>query len=1113
MSEIRAWLESIGCGRYADAFEQNDITLELIGDLADEDLKELGLSIGDRKRFKRAAAALAPAAPDTPAPDTPARDTPAPDTPAPDSPEPERHAAHHSAHAERRRLTVMFVDLVGSTDLAGRLDPEEWGEVLRAYQDTVAGLVTRFEGHVAQYLGDGMLCYFGWPKAMEDAAERAVEAGLEIVESVNRLRTGAGAGKETLACRIGIATGQVVVGEFVVRGDSADEAAIGEVMNFAARLQAFAGTGQVVISEATRRLIGNAFILEPLGEHAFKGIAARQTIYAVVSSNPEHDRFAGREGLTTGAIVGRESELALLLDRWALAKEGRGQVVNLVGEAGIGKSRICRALFEALGNEPCRRIKYQCSPYLRDTALWPVINRIIAATGIQKDDTNDQRLDKLERLFHEVGETDGKRIAVIAEAIGLDAEARYGPLDMSPAARRAATFSILSSNIVALSKREPVLILLEDAHWADPTTLELIATIIDRLESERIMLLVTSRPEGDVILSERDCVTTINLGRLDRKGVAEIIERLGAGRLPPEMIEAVIERTDGVPLFVEELTKAMIESGEMTVPASLHDTLMSRLDRLPEVKEVAQIASVFGRDFEADPVASVAELSRQRVIEALDALRKVELVFSRIGGDDHFSFKHALVRDAAYESLLNRRRQEIHGRILDVLRESEAAMPGVLAQHAAEARRFDDAVHYGRLAAEQALRRPAYAEAIAHLEAALGVLDGLPPSETTLAERKRLLLLSGQARIAHFGYAHESTVATFAEIERIARQTGDRVLLVEGLYGRWAGHYVPGRLPPALEVADTICEVSTEANDTLARALGHRLRGTVLTMMGRVEAADTALDEADRLYDPAHHRRHASRFGQDVGIASRCYRIGGLVLGGRFDSAAALARRVLADLEGVNHAHTQGYALGHLALFLSAAEILPLGAEVAERCVAVSERDRMPLWSALGRASLAMAHVREGRAGEALPELRDALETLQRLKFTVFRPLLVPSYALALGWSGQVSTAATLLAETREVVEANEARYSEAEIAAAEGQLRQLAGDAAGAEARHAHALERARSLGHLLWELRAAESLEALMRETGRAEEGRRLLAAVIARFEEGHALPLLQRVGRTIA
>jgi class 3 adenylate cyclase/tetratricopeptide (TPR) repeat protein len=1090
MIDLDKWLEGIGCGSYSDAFRESGITADLLGELTGDDLKELGLNLGDRKRFLRAVAQMS--------------DETAPVTAVPSPPS---ESLHHT-HAERRRLTVMFVDLIGSTALSSRLDPEEWSEVIHEYQDAVAGVATRFGGHIAQYLGDGVLCYFGWPRALEDAAERAVGAGLAIKAAVAKVKSC----NEPLACRVGVATGLVVVGDLIGRGTSQENTAIGDTPNFAARLQEFAKAGQVVISESTKRLLGSAFMFEPLGARSFKGLPGQHEVYAVLEGDPAHDRFSARSGHSVGAMVGREHELALLLDRWSLSKAGEGQAIMLAGEAGIGKSRICRALFDALSPESYLRIRYQCSPYHRDTALWPVIHQITAVSGIEQTDTNDEKLDRLEASLSQAGEPDNNSIAMIADLLGIEVEGRYGAIDLSPPARRAATFAALVDQIVGLSQREPVLMLVEDAHWCDPTTLELMNIVIDRIDRERVMLLVTNRPENQPELPALPHITNLTLNRLGRSGVEAIVARLGGDKLPQSAVTAIIERTDGVPLFVEELTKALIESGEISVPASLHDTLMARLDRLPEVKEVAQIASVMGREFDADPLAQIAALSQQKIATALDNLRHVELVFPRGGKTGRYIFKHALVRDAAYESLLNRRRQEVHGRIFDVLRENEQTMPAVLANHASEAGRLKEAVEYGRIAAEEALHRPAYAEAITHLEAALGVLAMMEPSEAVQRERIQLLLLAGQARIAHYGYAAESTVATYAEIESIARGIGDKDLLIEGLYGRWAGHYVPGRNPIALEIADTICEVSTQVEDQLAHALGHRLRGTVLTMMGRVDEATMALGAVDEHYDPELHVQFASRFGQDVGVARDCYMTGVLTLSGRFDAAADLGQKILRDLDKVNHTHTAGYALGHLACFLCAAEIEPLGVEVAEKCIEIGERNRMPLWAALGHASLSMARVNEGHDAEAIPEFSEALEMLSKLNFDVFRTTLLPAHALALARTGNFTAAAAHLAEARALMEEHDGRFSEPEISRVDGQLAVLQRNNIKAKACFEHALGRAQNLGHLLWELRAAEDLAAMLRWEEEHDQARNLLVSVYSRFTEGHSFPLLQRVARSI-
>lgn len=1089
MVVLEEWLQSCGCGSYIEAFRDSGVTADLLGELSSEDLKELGLSLGDRKRFMRAAAQL---------PGEPTQGTGVQGQ----SPE-----AVDQTHAERRRLTVMFVDLIGSTALSSRLDPEEMSEVIHSYQDAVAGVVTRFEGHIAQYLGDGVLCYFGWPRALEDAAERAVGAGLAIKDAVAKVT----ACSEPLTCRVGIATGLVVVGEMTVGGISHENTAIGDTPNFAARLQGYAKAGQVVISESTKQLLGAAFTIEPLGARSFKGLPGQHKVYAVLGGDPAHDRFLARAGQSVGTMIGRDHELAMLMDRWSLSKDGEGQGIILTGEAGIGKSRICRALSDKLSRDDYFRVRYQCSPYYRDTAFWPAIHQLIEASGIAQVETNDEKLDRLEELLLQAGQIDNTSFAIFGELLGLDTVKRYGPVNLSPSAKRAATFTALVDQVVGLSSQKPVLVLVEDAHWCDPTTVELINLLIDRIATERIMLLITCRHEKKPEFPSFSHFTTLALNRLGRSGVEEIVAHLGGDKLPQSTISAIIERTDGVPLFVEELTKALIESGNMSVPASLHDTLMARLDRLPEVKNIAQIASVVGREFDSDPLAQVAVLSQQKVATALENLRRVELVFPR-GSTGHYIFKHALVRDAAYESILNRRRQEIHGRIFDVLLENEQTMPGVLANHAAEAGRLKEAVKYGRLAAEEALRRPAYAEAITHLESALGVLAMQEPSEEVQRERIQLLLLTGQARIAHYGYAAQSTVDTYAEIEQIAREIGDKELLIEGLYGRWAGHYVPGRNPVALEVADKIHEASEKVEDQLARALGHRLRGTVLTMMGRVDDATTALSAVNEHYNPELHASFASRFGQDVGIARDCYMTGVLTLSGRFDSAAEMAQKILRDLDEVNHAHTTGYALGHLACFLCAAEIEPLGIEIAGKCIEIGERDRMPLWAALGHASISMAKVNEGHDAEAIPEFSNALDMLSELDFGVFRTILLPAHALALARTGNFTAAAAHLAEARGLMEENDARFSEPELSRVEGQLAVLQRNNIKAKSCFEHAIGRAQNLGHLSWELRATEDLAAMLRWEEDFDQAREILETTHAKFHEGHGFPLLQRVALAI-
>ncbi len=562
--EIEAWLDQLGLSAYAAAFRENDVDLRALPHLDQADLKELGVSLGHRKILLSAIASLnvAPAAP-----------------------------AEDRGEAERRQLTVMFVDLVGSTDLSGRLDPEEMRDVITGYQNTVAGVVTRFDGHVAKYMGDGVLCYFGWPTAHEDDAERAARAGLEVMRAMTGMQAPNG---EALAARAGIATGLVVVGDLVGEGAAQEEAVVGATPNLAARVQGLAAPGQVVVAEATRRLLGDVFDLVDLGVHELKGVAGKTPAFAVAGERAVESRFEARSTKAVSAMVGRDNELALIRERWARAEGSEGQLVLLTGEAGIGKSRITRAVLDAVAERSHVRVSYQCSPYHADSSLHPAIQQLAFAAGFQPGDSNDDRLDRLEALIP------AETAPLMAAMMGLEGEARYGPLGLAPADQRARTLQALVDQLLALAADRPALFIVEDAHWIDATTLELIELCLDQIADARILLLVTARPSFDHAFGGHPIVTRLALNRLGREQIRAIVGKLTGGKtLPEELVEEIASKTDGVPLFVEELTKTVLESGQLTetdtaftlnaplshlaIPATLHDSLMARLDRLQPV--------------------------------------------------------------------------------------------------------------------------------------------------------------------------------------------------------------------------------------------------------------------------------------------------------------------------------------------------------------------------------------------------------------------------------------------------------------------------------------------------------------------------------------------------
>jgi len=646
--DIAGWLRSLGLEQYEAAFRDNAITEKVLPNLTAEDLKDLGVGMVGHRRILLDAITLLRA-------DLNGKAAP-PETVS-TCPKPSQETA------ERRQVTVMFSDLVGSTALSARMDPEDLREVIAAYQKCVAETVQRFGGFVAKYMGDGVLVYFGYPQAHEDDAERAARAGLEVVTSVAALKA-----PTPLKTRVGIATGMVVVGDLVGSGEAQERGIVGETPNLAARLQGIAEPNTVVIAEGTRKLLGNLFELQDLGAKEIKGIMEPVRAWAALRASSVESRFEALHASGLTVLVGREEELDLLLRRWSKAKAAEGQVVLLSGEAGIGKSRLTVALMERLGSEPHTRLRYFCSPQHTDSALYPVIGQMERAAGLMHDDTPEAKLDKLGTLLAQTL-TDKQEAALFAEMLTLPNDGRYATVELTPEQRRRRTLEALVSQMEALASQNPVLMIFEDAHWADPTSLEAFGRIVDRLRTLRALLIVTFRPEFDPPWIGRPYVTALTINRLAERDINAMIEGvIGNKPLPANIRQDIIERTDGIPLFVEEMTKAVLEaeslgavehlaaavpSSALAVPASLQASLMARLDRLGSAKEVAQIGAAVGREFSHALLAAVARKPAEEVRLALERLIAAGLLF-RQGAPPHASylFKHALVQDAAYGTLL-----------------------------------------------------------------------------------------------------------------------------------------------------------------------------------------------------------------------------------------------------------------------------------------------------------------------------------------------------------------------------------------------------------------------------------------------------------------------------
>ena len=621
--------------------------------------------------------------------------------------------------------------MVGSTALSGEVDPELLGGLIRRYQDATAGAIGRFGGFVAKFMGDGVLAYFGFPQAFEDAAERSVRAAIGILAEVGGIQRPDGA---RVQARVGIATGLVVVGEIVGTGTAQERTIVGETPNLAARLQALAVPDTILISETTHNLLGGLFELERTGEHELKGFARPVPAWRVVGEAAIVTRFAASRTGGGTPLIGRAHEMGLMLDRWRLAAQGEGQIVTLIGEAGIGKSRSLEALQEAIAAEPHGLIHLQCSPYHTDSALYPVTQHISRTAGFATADSPGTRIEKLGALFSRRSASDADAIPLLAELLSIpDAPAALSTL--TPAQRKAATIALLVDEIVRLGEAKPMLLILEDAHWIDATTLEMLTRISDSIAQARLFVLVTARPDFVAPWLARPHSTLLTLGRLGRAECAELIAGVAASHgLSAETVAAIVAKTDGVPLFAEELTKSVMESaGEdsAAVPATLKDSLMARLDRLGEARDVAQIAAVIGRQFAFALLDAVAPKHGAELETALAKLVAAGIVFPEGRGPERsFSFKHALVRDAAYESLLLGRRREWHQRIALALEERfpelAANEPELLAQHFGEAGLIDRACDYRMRAGDRALSRSAYQEALAHFSAGLKLADTSP---------------------------------------------------------------------------------------------------------------------------------------------------------------------------------------------------------------------------------------------------------------------------------------------------------------------------------------------------------------------------------------------------
>jgi class 3 adenylate cyclase/predicted ATPase len=1094
--DIVVWLRSLGLGTYEALFHENDIDEKVLLTLTAEDLKELGVtSFGHRRKLLDAIAALrgdasgrAPSVDPSSAPSAPPED-----------------------RAERRQVTVMFSDLVGSTALSTRMDPEDLREVISAYQKCVAETVQRFGGFVAKYMGDGVLIYFGYPQAHEDDAERAVRAGLELVAAVGGLKTHA-----PLQTRVGIATGLVVVGDLIGSGEAQERGIVGETPNLAARLQGIAEPNSVVIAESTRKLLGNLFELTDLGAQDIKGISGAVRTWVALRPASVESRFEAFHAGGVTELVGRDEELDLLMRRWHQAKSGEGRVVLISGEPGIGKSRLTAALSEAIEGEPLTGLRCFCSPHHQDSALYPFIDQLERAAGFARDDTAVQKLEKLRRLL--ASGADDDEIELLAELLSLPSSA--ADLNFSPQRKRRKVFEAFLHQLEALARTRPVLMVFEDAHWIDPSSRELLDLTLDRVPGLDVLLVVTFRPEFEHGWSGQPHVSILALNRLGEGDGAALVERLaGNAGLSHEIVEEIVERADGVPLFVEELTRAVLESADrdnrvdavlgasplpnLAIPATLHASLMARLDRLgPVAKEVAQIGAVIGREFAYEQIAPVAQCPEKQLRTALDQLSDAGLLFCR-GTPPHASylFKHALVQDTAYSTLLRGRRQELHARVAAALEEHFADLverqPELLAHHLTAAGDTERAIDQWLKAGRHTAARLAYLEAIAHFEQGLGLLHSLPESPVRNGREIELQLALGLCTFSAKGAV--AAKPAYARAHELAETSGEPQQRFEALYGVWQSTMVSGGLAAASPLSERLLRLAEREGDDELRLQAHHSGWSTLVYVGHPAKAREHADAGRRLYDPEKHASHRFVYGgHDPGACAGWIGAQAEWLLGYPEKALASITESLALSERIAHPFT-------LSIALTISSVVYLNRREPERALrqleaaeslAVEQRLSLIFEPGMLRGA---ALAEQGVVDEAIARIREGVTKWTRLGRTILLPYGLAFLAQVLVRHGDRAAALAALREGLALAEVTGEHYWDAELHRLTGIV--LLGenklDEGGASLQHAIHVAQAHQAKSL--ELRAAMSLARLWRDQGKVPQARELLAPVYGWFTEG--------------
>jgi class 3 adenylate cyclase/tetratricopeptide (TPR) repeat protein len=1096
--DVGTWLSGLGLGQYEAIFRESEIDADVLTELTEQHLKDLGVSLGHRLKMLRAIRKLAGDA-------------------AIRAPEPPKR----QDAADRRQLTVMFCDLVDSTALTAQLDPEDMGDLLRAFQRVVATSVARFDGHVAKWTGDGASVYFGYPRAHEDDAERATRASITLIEGVAKLRRER---RVALEVRVGISTGLVVVGELIGEGEARERGVVGDTPNLASRLQNLAEPGTVVVSESTRRLLRRTFELKGLGPLELKGFKAPVLAWSVIREIENVMRFEASRSEAMTPFVGREQEVALLVNRWRRAAKGEGQVVLLSGEAGIGKSRILAALRERIGGEQRLTFRYQCSPHHVNDAFYPVIGQSWRGAGFVGGELAAARLDKLEAMIVRAGCESSEIVPYLASLLAIPTEGRYPVLEMAPSEVKERTIAAMIALVVGFARTTPLLMLIEDAHWIDPTSLDLLGRIVEKVQDLAVLYVVTARPEFTAPWPSRPHITTLALNRFERSQAVTMIDRIMSHKaLPAEVLDQIVAKTDGVPLFVEELTKSVLESGllreengayvlaaaltPLAIPSTLHDSLTARLDRLSPIKEIAQIGSVIGREFSYRLLEAVAPTRGESLLDALQQLMEAELIYGRgTPPTATYIFKHALVQDTAYISLLRGRRQRIHADIAQALIEhfaDEEHPAALIAHHFTEAGLAEKAAPHWLAAAELALSQSAPAEAEHHASAGIALIPRIAEGPARDALELGLLVARANAMVPLKSISAPETFAALAAAKQLLdRGIGTDLQRVSILYGLCSASTLTARLKQALDFSRHIIDVAERQDDPTYRVVGYRQLGTLQFYAGQNREALQSLQKGNQYRDPRRQRAVGYRFGWDQGIATLAFEVLVRLSLGLLDSAAQLGERLRIELLDHDHATTIASArftsqtwpklvLGDLDGLER--ESAALAAYCAEKKV---EQIRL-------LTSMHQAYARAMREPIVtnLDAYRATLSALRKSGGNAGNSITLCNLAEVLLAAGDLAGAEAALQEGFAFVEQSGERYWLAGLHLLNGHiaLKRREPDRPRAEACFRKAIEVARGQEARLLELRVAVDLARLWRESGSDHDPRALLEPILAAIEGG--------------